>query len=279
MKEIIIDTLLDNLKLLPFLYLAFLIIEYIEHHFQNKQQKVIERAGKIGPLFGGLLGMVPQCGFGVLATNLYITRIISMGTLVAIYLSTSDEMLPIMISEGVNPLFIILTLLIKFSVGICTGFIIDIIIKKPTNTNYEICDDEHCHCHQKGNIFVASLIHTLKIVIFILIISFLLNCGFEYLGNEYISKILLKNNIFSSFITSLVGLIPNCGASVLLTELYLKETISYGAMIAGLLTGSGVAILVLFRSNKKLSDSFKILGIVYFVGAIVGLIIDFIMRF
>lgn len=273
MKEIILDTLIDSLKLVPFLLITFILIEIIEHKINNK--KIITSSGKLGPLFGSLLGIFPQCGFGAAITNLYVTRIVTLGTLISVYLSTSDEMLPIMLSNNVEIGIIIKILLIKVFIGMFSGFIIDLLLRKKEKIEIkELCEHDHCHCEH--SIFLSSLKHTLNITIFIIIISFLLNLGFEYLGEETIEKLFLKNNIFSSFISSLIGLIPNCGASVAITELYLNNTISFGSCMAGLLTGSGVAILILFKTNKDIKENFEILSTVYGIGVISGIIIDLI---
>ena len=221
MMEIILDTLLDAIKLLPFLFLAFLLMEFIEHRISTKSKNKISKAGKFGPILGSLLGAIPQCGFSVMATNLYATRIITLGTLISIYLSTSDEMLPILLSQGTPASIIFKIILIKVIIGIICGVFIDIILKKQIDKNNEIkdfCDETHCDC--KHGIVKSSLKHTLNIIIFILVITFLLNIGMHYLGEENISKLFLKDTLFSPFITSLIGLIPNCGASVILTELY-----------------------------------------------------------
>lgn len=273
MKEIILDTLIDSLKLVPFLLITFILIEIIEHKINNK--KIITSSGKLGPLFGSLLGIFPQCGFSSAITNLYVTRIVTLGTLISVYLSTSDEMLPIMLSNNVEIGIIIKILLIKVFIGMFSGFIIDLLLRKKEKIEIkELCEHDHCHCEH--SIFLSALKHTLNITIFIIIISFLLNLGFEYLGEETIEKLFLKNNIFSSFISSLIGLIPNCGASVAITELYLNNTISFGSCMAGLLTGSGVAILILFKTNKDIKENFKILFTVYGIGVISGIIIDLI---
>lgn len=274
MKDVIIDTLLDTVKLIPFLLIAFLIIEVIEHKLSKKSKNIITKSGKYGPVLGGILGLFPQCGFSVMATNLYVTRIISIGTLVAIYLSTSDEMLPILLSHDVDWTTIAVILSIKLFVGIIFGFIIDLLIgKKYKKLDYHICEEEHCHCDEEGVIY-SSIMHTVKIVLFILIANFLLNTLIYLVGEETISKFFLKDNIFGPFISSLVGLIPNCAASVIITELYLSSAISFGSLISGLLTGSGVALLFLFKSNKNIKENFSILGIIYSVGVITGIIID-----
>ena len=277
MWDIILDTLIDALKLLPFLFLAFYIIEILEHKLGNKTEKVIKKSGKYGPFIGSLFGAFPQCGFSVLATNFYITRIISLGTLISIYLSTSDEMLPILISHKTNIVSILLIILIKVFIGMLSGFTIDYIIRKnkKETINYNLCSDDNCDC-EKHSPFVSAIIHTLKTILFIIIISFILNIIMEYKGTEYLEKLFLKDSLFSPFISSIVGLIPNCGASVLITELYINNAISFGSLIAGLLTGSGVAILVLFKNNKNLKENFKILLIIYLIGSISGLIINLI---
>lgn len=280
MKEILEHTLLHSLEdvitLLPFLFVAFLIIELIEHKFSKKTKKIIAKSGNMGPLLGGILGLFPQCGFSVMATNLYVTRIISLGTLIAIYLSTSDEMLPILLSNNVEFSVILKLLGIKLIVGLFFGFLIDLFLRKrkKDKVDYHICDEEDCHC-DKG-IFLSSIKHTLNTLLFIFIATFILNILIETLGEENISKIFLKNSIFGPFISSLVGLIPNCASSVIITELYLSNAISLGTAMAGLLTGSGVAILVLFKSNKNLKENLTIASLVYGIGVISGIIIEII---
>ena len=278
MKEIVLDTLLDALKLLPFLFVAFLIMEYIEHKFNKKNKNKISKAGKFGPIFGSLLGAVPQCGFSVMATNLYATRIITVGTLISIYLSTSDEMLPILISEGAKASVIFEILIIKMIIGMVCGFVIDFILRKKHNEkDYEIkdfCLEHHCDCNH--GIIKSSLKHTLNIILFIVLVTFLLNTGIHYLGEENIGKLFLKDSVFAPFVSSLIGLIPNCGASVIITELYLSGVISFASCISGLLTGSGVALLVLFKVNKNKKDNVKILITLYLIGAISGLLIELI---
>lgn len=279
MLEVILDTLLDGIKLIPFLFIAFLLIELLEHKFTNKSKQVIIKSGKLGPLLGSILGLFPQCGFSVMATNLYTTRIITLGTLISIYLTTSDEMLPILISNKTRISVILTLLLIKFIVGMIWGFIIDLIIRKTNKVrkiNYEICDEEHCRCHKDG-LIKATVKHTLNTIIFVIIISFIINMLMGLAGENNLSKTFLKNNIFGPFISSIIGLIPNCGASVMITELYLNDVISLGSTISGLLTGSGVAILVLFKENRNLKENLIILGLLYGIGVISGVIIEIIM--
>lgn len=277
MREIILDTLLDALKLIPFLFIAFLIMEYIEHKFSKKSKSKISKAGKLGPFTGSLLGAVPQCGFSVMATNLYATRIITIGTLTSIFLSTSDEMLPILISNGTKVSEIFKILSIKIIIGMIVGFIIDFILRKKNKSekDYEIkdfCMEHHCDCNH--GILRSTIKHTFNIIIFIMLMTFLLNMGIHYLGEENISKLFLKDSFYSPFISSLIGLIPNCASSVIITELYLSGVISFASCISGLLTGSGVALLVLFKVNKNKKENVLILLSLYLIGALSGVIIE-----
>ena len=276
MLDIVQDTLIDALKILPFLFITFLLMEFFEHKLSNKSKETIKKSGRFGPILGGIIGAFPQCGFSVAATNLFIGRIITLGTLISVYLSTSDEMLPILISEGAEVSLIAKILLIKVIIGILFGIIIDLIFRKAIEVNHihDMCEDEHCDCEH--GIFKSSIKHTIKILLFIIIISFVLNYVMENYGEEQLEKLFLKDNIFSSFISSLVGLIPNCGSSVVITELYLNKVITLGSTIAGLLTNSGVALILLFKSNHNMKENLKIVAIMYSIGVICGIIIDLI---
>ena len=277
MLDVILDTLIDALKLLPFLFVAFLIIETIEHKLNHKSKKVITKAGKVGPLFGSLLGAIPQCGFSVMATNLYVTRIITLGTLISVYLSTSDEMLPVLLSNKADFSLIFRILITKVIIGMLFGFLIDLFLRKKKQVDaqkehYDLCEHDHCDCSH--GIIKSAIKHTIITLVFILITTLILNICMEYFGNDMMNKILLKNNIFGSFITSLIGLIPNCGSSVAITQLYLDHAISYGAMIGGLLTASGISLLILFKINKSLKENIKILLLIYLLGSISGVILE-----
>ena len=276
MKEVITETLIDSVKLLPFLFITFLVIELFEHKLSKKSKNAITNSGKFGPFIGSFLGLIPQCGFSVAVTNLYATRIITLGTLISIYLSTSDEMIPILIAEQAPIELLIKIIILKFIIGFIFGFIIDLFFKKREKENYSLCKEEHCHCDKK--IFRASLKHTLNIFIFIVICNFIINFIMEFGGMNYLKDILLKDNILGSFITSLIGLIPNCAGSVVLTELFLNNAISFSALLAGLLSGAGIALLVLFKTNKNKKENFMILGFLYLIGAFSGVILELISR-
>lgn len=274
MIDIILDTLIDGLKLIPFLFIAFLLIELIEHKLSDKTKTAVEKSGKIGPLIGGGLGAIPQCGFSVLATNLYVTRIITLGTLISIYLSTSDEMLPILLSHNVELSKILIIIGIKVVIGIVLGFIIDLIYRNNKTENYHMCEDDDCDC--EDSILKSSIIHTLKTLSFILIITFILNILFNYLDEKVIEKIFLSKSIFAPLLSSLIGLIPSCASSIMLTEIYLNNCLTLGTLIGGLLTNSGIALLVLFKTNKNIKENLTILSLIYLIGAIVGIVMNII---
>ena len=284
MMDIIMDTLIDGIKLIPFLWVAFLLIEFIEHKLSKKNKKAIANAGVYGPVLGGILGAVPQCGFSVMATNLYVTRIVTLGTLISVYLSTSDEMIPILLSQNVAITEILKIVLLKVAIGMAYGFAVDWVLRrrekqKPKSKkkakeeeHYEICEHDHCHC--ESGILASSIKHTANTLVFILLTTFLVNIVFTYVGEDALSKIFLRDSVFGSFITSLIGLIPNCGSSIMITELYLNGAISFGSLIGGLLTGSGVGLLVLFRANPDMKENVSILGLVYGLGAFFGFMIN-----
>lgn len=277
MMDVIFDTILDGLKLLPFLFLAFLLIEYIEHKLSIANEKRLEKAGNFGPFIGSLLGAVPQCGLSVLATNLYITRIITLGTLISIYLSTSDEMLPILLSHHVAMSEILKILGLKIIIGMFFGFLIDFIFRKRVHSKMEIghfCEEEHCDCEH--GIFKSSLKHTCRIWFFILLITFILNIGMYFGGEKFLGSLFLHDSLGAIFVSPLVGLIPNCASSVLLTELYLNHILSLSTVMAGLLPGSGVAILVLFKENHNFKENLFILILLYVLGVFSGLLLRFL---
>lgn len=278
MLDCIMDGLIDTLKLLPYLLVTFLVLEFIEHKLNNKNQKLLEKNKKVGPLIGGLLGALPQCGFSSMAANLFSARVITMGTIIAVFLSTSDEMLPILLSEKTDIKLILGIVGFKVIVGIIIGFIIDLIYKRKNKKEEikELCEHDHCHCKEK-NIFISSIIHTLKIGLFVLIANLLINIIIYKVGEDTVSKILLNNNILTYFASSLIGLIPNCAGSVIITELYLSKLITIGTMLSGLLTGSGLGILLLFKANKSLKENLSILGIIYLIGVIIGIIVDLVI--
>ena len=276
MIDVVIDTLIDSVKLLPFLFVTYIIMEYLEHKTSNKVKSAIQKSGKFGPLIGGLLGTIPQCGFSVAATNLYATRIINIGTLLAVYLATSDEMIPIMISEGIPITTIIKILGIKLIIAVIVGFLIDLIIQTRKNTEEEkivdLCEKEHCDCEH--GILKSALKHTVNILVFIVIITFIINMIVYFIGEENIANFLQANPVLAPVLASLIGLLPNCASSVILTQLYVQNVIPVSTMIAGLLVGAGVGLAVLFKMNKKLKENIEIVVLLVVIGTLSGIILQ-----
>lgn len=270
----------DSLKILPFLFITYLVMEFLEERSNQKTNLWLERAGKSGPILGGVLGIIPQCGMSTVASNLYAGRIISVGTLIAIYLSTSDEMLPIMISKSVEGSIIIKVLATKVFVGILAGFLVDFVcskFKKEKNQEMKIhdfCEHEHCHCEE--GIFKSALRHTLQIFFFVLFVTVILNIGIEIIGEEQLADFILNKPVLGPVLAGIIGLIPNCAASVVITQMFLDGLMSYGTMMAGLLVGAGVGTLVLLRVNENRRESFIIIGSLYLIGSLSGVILNFI---
>ena len=278
--EIVEHTLLDSIKLIPFLFITYLLMEFLEHKTSSKINGIIKKSGKFGPAIGGLLGLLPQCGFSVMATNLYMGRIVTLGTLISIYLTTSDEMLPILISAQIPVITILKILAIKFVIGMIAGFIIDLVlnkIKKKEQTKeetVEFCEHEHCHCEE--GIFKSAIRHTVSIFIFILVITLVLNAVIHLIGEDTLSNFVMNNKILGPIIASLIGLIPNCASSVIISQLYVENVISAAIMISGLLVNAGVGLLVLFRVNRNWKENIKITAILYGIGVVSGIILEFI---
>ena len=281
MQEVILDTLWDSIKLIPFLFLAYLAMEYLEHNAAERAQRIIRRGGRLGPLFGGLLGIVPQCGFSAAASNFYAGRVLSLGTLIAVYLSTSDEMLPILISEvgRIGWITILKILFLKAFIGIVMGFLVDLLIRPRRDDHdhiHEMCEHDHCHCKEDSSILRSATIHTVKIFLFLLAISLLLNTVLHFLGADVLKNLVLNRPIINCLIAALIGLIPNCAASVALTQLYLEGAMSFAACMSGLLSGSGIGILVLFRNNKNRKENLMILLLVYGIGVLAGILMEIV---
>ena len=280
MLEILEHTIEDSIRLIPFLLLTYLLMEYIEHKTKEKTKETIKKSGKFGPFFGALLGIVPQCGFSVSATNLYAARVITLGTLIAVYLSTSDEMLPIFLSEGVEIEVIIKILAIKLAIGMIAGFLIDFAIrlkhkeKEDKEKIIDLCEKEHCHCEH--GIFQSAVKHTVNIFVFIVIITFIINLAIHFIGEETIAGFMLNRPILGPIISGIIGLIPNCASSVIITQMYLEDIISVGTMIAGLLVSAGVGLAVLFRINKGIKENIKITVLLYVIGVLSGIILEVI---
>lgn len=281
LKIYFIETVLHTLKhtavLIPFLFITYLLMELIEHRASEKTVAVIGRTGKLGPLFGGILGAIPQCGFSAAASGLYSGHVISIGTLIAVYLSTSDEMVAVMLSGAVkdpkNIKILTTVLIIKIAAAVLSGFAIDIILSNKRHRHNDIenvCDSDGCLCGERG-IFLSSLLHTAKIFGFIIAVTFIINNIVFFIGEESLGRAMKSIPVLGEFIAGIIGLIPNCASSVVITELYLDGIITPGQMLAGLFTGSGIGLAVLFKSNKNIKENLTVLATVYLIGVMLGI--------
>lgn len=278
MIHILEDAILDSIKLLPFLFLTYLVMEALEHHTGKQVRDKIKNAGKLGPLWGSILGVVPQCGFSTAASSLYAGRVITVGTLLAIYLSTSDEMLPILISEAVAPLTIIKILGTKVLIACISGFIVEAVYTKLMHKKekdmdiHTVCEEEHCHC--EDGLLVSAIKHTLKIFFYIFLLTLGMNLLIEAIGEATLAGWFSNIPVVGELIAAAIGLIPNCASSVIITELYLDGIIGAGAMMSGLLVNAGVGILVLFRLNRDVKQNLGIVGVLYALGVFWGVLIE-----
>ncbi len=281
--DVLLCSLTDTLKMLPFLFLAFLMIEYLEHKAQEKIKHIFKSAGITGPLIGTVLGCIPQCGFSVMSANLYSSGIIALGTLIAVFLATSDEAI-ILLAAAPNGAFEVLRLLIaKIVIALVFGYIIYAVEKKCSHKHehhhhsHDLCEHDRCGCEESGSVLKPALIHTVKVFFFLFLFTFIIDFSSSLLGMDKISSVLLSNSAFQPLLSALIGFIPNCASSVLLTQLYISGTLSFGSLIAGLCTNAGAGMLILFRNKKKIKDNIKILGILYICSVIPGIILHTIL--
>lgn len=324
---------IDTLKLVPFLFVTYLAMEALEHYASSKSIAAVRRAGTAGPIIGALLGVVPQCGFSAAAATLYSARVITLGTLFAVFLSTSDEMLPIMIAAQAPARFIVEVLAIKALCGLIAGFAIDAVLRLRHHAVeamriHDLCERDHCgcdddgdalqehgggvagriddrdgghlngkesgaeasrasdghddahshdhshdHAHGFGAIAKSSLVHTLQVTLFIFLVSLALEIVIDGVGEDALASFISANSNLSVVVSAIVGLIPNCAASVVLTELYLEGALSTGAMLAGLLVSAGVGLLVLFRANRPMHENFLIVAGLVACGVVFGFVV------
>lgn len=277
MLDILTDSILDCVKLLPFLFLSYLAVEYIEHKMSRKTKMMIYRAGKAGPVIGSILGVVPQCGFAAAAAGLYAGGIVSPGTLLAVFLSSSDEMLPIMVSEGISMGMISKILMFKVLIAMSAGLLLDAVAGRfgwgthREEEAAEFCEHGHCHCSQSG-IWKGALHHTIQITGFIFLITLVLGFFMDRVEVQSLSQLLGGVPVLEEALSGLVGMIPNCAASVLITQLYLQGFINTGSLFSGLLCGAGAGLLVLYRANGRWKENLLFTVILYVTGIIGGLL-------
>ena len=292
----------DTLYLIPFLFVTYLAMEWLEHKAGDKAEEAVRRAGAAGPVVGALVGIVPQCGFSAAAATLWAGRVITLG---AVFLSTSDEMLPIFLAEQVAPMTILKIMGVKLMIGMVMGFVVDAAVRLARRDReklriHELCERDHCHCnddceaceqqpelaydfehdeehehhHEGGSILRSALKHTVQVTVFIFIITLVLDGALELVGEDALAAFLGSNPVLSVLGSALVGLIPNCAASVVIAQLYVEGALGAGAMMAGLLVSAGVGLLVLFRTNRGLRQNLIVLAGLWATGAFWGLIIS-----
>jgi len=291
MLKVFLDALMDSAKTIPLLFVIYVVIELIEYKFGNKVREKMQKAGNAGPTIGAVAGSFPQCGFSVIATALYSQRLVTIGTLLAVYLSTSDEAIPIILSQP-NKIGIVLSLiLVKIFIALIAGYLIDFIFRKSNKKilthieNYKQGKDDKSHHHEPTaeehlnckHIFLHPLIHTLKIFFFIFCVSFLIGISVFLMGEETFYKFFSNQKFFQPFLAALIGLIPNCASSVIIAKLYLQNIITYGSMIAGLCASGGLGILLLFKEEKNKKNVLKILSLLFGISIIAGLTIQYVL--
>lgn len=285
--EILKETFFDSIKILPLLFVIYVLIEFIELKYAHKIKEKVESAGNTGPAIGAVAGAIPQCGFSVIASSLYVRRFITIGTLLAVYLSTSDEAIPILLSQPKQASLVLPVIGLKIVIAIIAGYLIDAFARAkvtPQHTQHdascEVIEHGCCdHDYQETKITAKKLlyhplVHTIKIFAYIFIISLIIALSFEYIGQETFKQFFLDNKLFQPFIAGLIGLIPNCAASVAITQFYIEGIISFGAMIAGLCASAGLGILVLFKENRDRVNTLKIIGLLFLISIITGFIIQ-----
>lgn len=315
--DVLIDSVRDTAQLVPFLFLTYLAMEALEHGTAGRAERIIAGADKSGPVAGALLGALPQCGFSAMAATLYAGRVVSAGTLVAVLLSTSDEMIPVFVAHQEPVIRLLSVIVFKVVIGMAVGLVVDVILRALHRAGdghphiRELCERAHCHCgsvdeaeghqvhgsqehhahvhaheHDHGHshdheghgrwwhIMRSALVHTVEVTISIFVISMAFGLLIEFVGADALARFMGIHPVRATFLAGLIGLIPNCGASVAITELYLSGALAAGPMIAGLLVSGGVGLLVLFRTNADQHQNVEIAAFVYAVGVLAGLVVS-----
>ena len=279
----LIHALKDGLLSIPVLFIAYLLMELLERSEKLNESTILNSTRKTGPLLGGILGIIPQCGISGAAASLFSTGSITVGTMLAVFFATSDEMLPILLAsltDATNSVTlpkIVGIVLSKAACAIVLGYAADLILKRVIKSDRDIhsfCEREHCACEEdEGNVFLSALKHTVKIALMLIGVGFVLTLFFELVGTEAISKLFVGLPVVSELLIGLFGLIPNCAVSVILTEFYLEGVLSIGCLFSGLLANAGIGLLVLLRNNKKPKENFAIIAVLYTLSVATGILI------
>ncbi|MGI6230450.1 MAG: putative manganese transporter [Tractidigestivibacter sp.] len=301
--DVLIDSAIDTLELVPFLFLTYLAMEALEHTTSGKMERLVSRAGHYGPLIGGALGVLPQCGFSAMAATLYSAGIVTVGTLMAVILSTSDELIPVFIAHQEPVPQLLKILAVKMVMGIVVGLVVDLVLRALRKVDgihphiHDLCERSHCHCDEEGegreeagraghaghdhghghgklSIVRAAAIHTVQVLGFIFLITLLFGLLIEGVGQDTVASLVSQHPVRATLVAALVGLIPNCGASVTIAELYLDGVLAAGPMMAGLLSAGGVGLLVLYRTNPHPRENIAITLAIYAVSVLAGLVVS-----
>lgn len=277
MQEVLLEALIDSLRLIPFLFVTYFAMGILEHATSDKAHQLIKKAGRFGPIWGSIVGAVPQCGLSAAASYFYVGRVLTLGTLISIYMSTSDEMLPILISEKVAGSVIVKILLVKIFIGMVSGFLIELLFgwmarRKKVPKEFEL-NEIHGHCCG-GSVLVEAVRHTLKVFIFVLLVSVAIGTAIFVIGEDTLAVLVADIPVLGEAVAALIGLIPNCAASVVITQLYLDGIIGAGPMMSGLLVSAGVGLLVLFKENRHMHENVIIVALLYAASVAWGVAIE-----
>ncbi len=302
--DIFLEALIDSAKMIPLLLISYVGIELVEYKYANKIREAVQKAGVFGPAVGAVTGSFPQCGISVVASALYTQRLTTVGTLLAVYLSTSDEAIPVILSQPDKAEIIVPLVITKIIIAIIGGYAVDFAFRKSNKEtlahikayaegsdnkqhNHEVILEEKACCGHSASpssvefnpkeIILHPIIHTAKVFVFIFSVSFAINFAIAQMGEEAFENLFLGSSVFQPFLVALFGLIPNCAASVAITMLYLKGAITYGSVIAGLCASGGLGLLVLFKEEKDKKDVLSILLLLFGISVSAGYVIQYII--
>ena len=277
--HVFLHTLEHAATSLPFLFGAYLLIEFIEHRHAEKFAAWLAKFGKAGAAVGALLGVVPQCGFSVVAANLYSNRIITAGTLLAVFISTSDEAIPVLISSPESAGKIIPLIGAKLVLAMVAGFLVDRFgLFNITKEEVEAVEEEHSHCHTEGEhgLLKSTVLHTLSTFGFIFVVMFALELCIDTIGEEAFARFMMSESFLQPLVAGIVGLIPNCASSVIIAELYAEGALSFGSAVAGLSVGAGTGLLILFRNDVDKIECLSLTAFLFAVSVLTGMVLQFI---
>lgn len=281
MTEVLLDAFFDTLEILPFLYLTYLLMEYIEHKSTSHMKYLLVKAKNYGPIIGAILGIIPQCGFSVIASGLYVNKTITLGTLISVFVATSDEAIPILLSQPKQGRTLILIVLLKLIIAALFGLLLDMILRKKHNENSTPLHNIHENCEEESkvhsSIFSLAFVHAFKVFLFIFIVNLILSLLISYTDESFISDFLVSGFLLQPLLASLIGFIPNCAASVILSQLYIDGVLTFGSLCAGLITGAGLGLLTLVRIYDNRKDVFRIFILLFSIGVLSGIILDIIL--